>query len=452
MKHLFYFFIFLISFSTHAQIVKDTTINGRPFVLHIIQPQETLYGIAREYSAELNQIVVQNPSVIQGLKVGMKILVPLQKPRENVAKDKSKKINVFKNKKKTRNLKPAVVFSDSSIVKAALLLPFYLDMNDTLDAHNDSRELTTIFPKSTAAIQYYSGVLLALDMLKSLSYNVDLKVLDVPNDSVYMSILDSTILDDRSLIVGPLHANQFKKLANRYGLDTNRRLVSPLSYKNVIKNHVNTYQFVPFSNVQIDSIVSLVAKKYSSENLLIIGREQEIGLVRKFKSSISLNTDLKYKSYTVSKDLPDKEMIKQKLDESENIVLVASNNRAFVSRVIPILASMEDTLFTVYGLESWNRITSLDEIELNLLNVHYPSVFFHDENQLFNGFRDSYYNRFEEYPSKYAYAAYKQFLFLVDDNFSELYDFQKVENQKGWINTRFPIVFIQDFKQQIFDN
>ena len=165
MKHLFYFFIFLISFSTHAQIVKDTTINGRPFVLHIIQPQETLYGIAREYSAELNQIVVQNPSVIQGLKVGMKILVPLQKPRENVAKDKSKKINVFKNKKKTRNLKPAVVFSDSSIVKAALLLPFYLDMNDTLAAHNDSRELTTIFPKSTAAIQYYSGVLLALDML-----------------------------------------------------------------------------------------------------------------------------------------------------------------------------------------------------------------------------------------------------------------------------------------------
>ena len=452
MKYIFCFFIFLIiGLSSHAQIVKDTTINGRPFVLHIIQPQETLYGIAREYSAELNQIVVQNPSVIQGLKVGMKIYVPLQKPREDVTKNKSKKINVFKNKKNVRNIKSPVVFSDSSIVKAALLLPFYLDMNDTLDAHNDSRELTTIFPKSTAAIQYYSGVLLALDMLKSLGYNVDLKVLDVPNDSIYMSILDSTILDDRSLIVGPLHANQFKKLANRYGLDTNRRLVSPLSYKNVIKNHRNTYQFVPFSNVQIDSIVSLLAKKCSSENLLIIGREQEIGLVRKFKSSISFNTDLKYKSYTVSKDLPDKEMIKQKLDASENIVLVASNNRAFVSRVLPILASMEDTSFTVYGLESWNRITSLDEIELNLLNVHYPSVFFHDENQLFNGFRDNYYYRFEEYPSKYSYAAYKQFLFLIADGFSGLYNFKKVQNQKGWINTSFPIVFIQDFKQQIID-
>ena len=143
-------------------------------------------------------------------------------------------------------------------------------MNDTLEAHNDSRKLTTIYPKSITAIHYYSGVLLAMDTLKSIGYSVDLKVLDISDDSVYISILDSTILDDRSLIIGPLHANQFMKLGDRYGLDTNRRLVSPLSYKNVIKNYDNTYQFVPFSNVQIDTIISFIEKKYSTENLLII--------------------------------------------------------------------------------------------------------------------------------------------------------------------------------------
>lgn len=441
MRYLFCFLFFLSGLSAHTQTIKDTIINDRPYVIHEVQPQETLYGIARKYNVELNQIVVQNPFVIQGLIPGNRILIPMMGYVTNPPPS-SKLLN---------RLKPKVVVSDSAIVKAALLLPFYLDMNDTLEAHNDTRKLTAIYPKSTTAIQYYSGVLLALDVLKSLGYSVDMKVLDVPNDSVCMAILDSTILDDRSLIVGPLHANQFKKLANRYGLDTNRRLVSPLSYKNVIKNHENTYQFVPFSNVQIDTIVGLIAKKHSSENLLIIGSEQEMGLVRKFKSSLSVNTDLKYKSYTVSEGLPDKEMMKQQLDESENVVLVASNNRAFVSRVIPMLASMEDTVFTVYGLESWNRITSLDEIELNLLNVHYPSVFFQDENQLFNGFRDNYHHRFKEYPSKYAYAAYKQFLFLIADSFTGLYDFQKVQNQKGWINTRFPIVFIQDYKQQIIE-
>ena len=451
MRYLFCFLTFWITLNVHAQAAKDTTINGRPFVVHIVQTQETLYGIAREYNAELNQVVVYNPSIIQGLKVGMKILVPLQKSRTNDEKKVSKIFNVFKKKTKPSNIKPTFIDSDSSIVKAALLLPFYLDMNDTLKAYNVSTKLTSIYHKSKTAIEYYSGVLLALDMLKSLGYNVDIKVLDVPNDSMCMAILDSTILDDRSLIVGPLHANQFKKLASRYGSDSNRRLVSPLSYKNVIKNHENTYQFVPFSNVQIDTIVGLIARKHSSENLLVIGNQQEMGLLRKFKSSLSLNTDLKYKLYTVSEGLPEKEMMKQSLDESENVVMVASNNRAFVSRVIPMLASMEDTLFTVYGLESWNRFSSLDEIELNLLKVHYPSVFFQDENQLFYDFRNNYHHRFKEYPSKYAYAAYKQFLFLIADGFTGLYSFQKVRNHKGWINTRFPVVFIQEYKQQIID-
>ena len=57
-------------------------------------------------------------------------------------------------------------------------------------------------------------------------------------------------------------------------LDSNRRLVSPLSYKNVIKNHENTYQFVPFSNVQIDTIVGLISKNHNSKNLLIIGNRR----------------------------------------------------------------------------------------------------------------------------------------------------------------------------------
>ena len=235
MRFLFYFLIFWSGLNLHAQTVKDTVINGLPFVVHLVQSQETLYGIAREYNAELNQVVVQNPSVIQGLKVGMKILVPLQKPRLDEEKKSSKIFNVFKKKTITTNVKPAVVFSDSSIVKVALLLPFYLDMNDTLKAHNDTRKLTNIYPKSKTAIQYYSGALLALDTLKSLGYSVDMRVLDVPSDSVFMALLDSTILDDRSLIVGPLHANQFKKLANRYGLDS----------------HISLYRFPMYRLIQL---------------------------------------------------------------------------------------------------------------------------------------------------------------------------------------------------------
>ena len=99
MRYLFCFLNFFICLEAHAQIAKDTIINGRPFVLHIVQPQETLFGISREYSAEFNQIVVQNPSVLQGLKIGMEILVPMQKPRVDEKKDGAKIFNLNIKKK-----------------------------------------------------------------------------------------------------------------------------------------------------------------------------------------------------------------------------------------------------------------------------------------------------------------------------------------------------------------
>ena len=94
MRYLFCFLTFWITLNVHAQAAKDTTINGRPFVVHIVQHKKH-YTHCREYNAELNQVVVYNPSIIQGLKVGMKILVPLQKSRTNDEKKVSKIFNVF---------------------------------------------------------------------------------------------------------------------------------------------------------------------------------------------------------------------------------------------------------------------------------------------------------------------------------------------------------------------
>ena len=58
---------------------KDTIIDGKPFVIHTVEPRETLYGISRLYNAELNDLVVSNPIVIQGLQIGYKLLVPIRK-------------------------------------------------------------------------------------------------------------------------------------------------------------------------------------------------------------------------------------------------------------------------------------------------------------------------------------------------------------------------------------
>lgn len=446
-------FILLIfsAFFAEAQMVKDTTINGRPFVIHVIQLQETLYGISREYNAELNEIVVHNPSVIQGLKTGTRLLVPLQKERGGQSKTKSKILSVFKKKVADEFSHKPVVVLDTVTFKMALLLPFYLDMNDTLEVHNETKLPTTIYPKSRTALDYYSGIQLALDTIARLGYSVDVKVLDVSNDSVYNALLDSTILDDRQLILGPLHVRQFNRLAQRYGSDSNRVLVSPLSYKSPIGKYTNTYQLIPLPKMQLDTIVSVLKTKHLGKHVVIIGREEDENLIKHLKINLlSEPNQIRYKHYIFKAgELPEKELLYEVLDERENIVLIPSNNRSFVSRVLPMLGSMEDTSFTVYGLDSWNRFDNLDMDDLVNLNVHIPSALFPAPIALYQDFVFYYYQRYNAYPSKYAFAAYKQMLFFVTEEFSKMYSFSNPESYPGYLNTEFPLIHYQDYKQHL---
>ena len=267
---------FFFSINTHCQFIKDTIVNGRPFALHTVQPKETLYGLSREYNAELNQIVVQNPSVIQGLKIGVRLQIPLQKQRVQKTIDKAVLPKVIPNKKSyiVKKQDDPFLITDSTIINAALLLPFFLDKNDQLETDNLSGKPTLLYPNSSIALAYYSGVLLALDTLKSLGLNIHLKVLDVPNDSVFNTILNSTILDDRALIIGPLLANQFRRLSKNMEVILINALF-PLSFKNVIGKYANTYQFVPFPSLQIDTIVSYLNFNKDNSNMVVVGQESE---------------------------------------------------------------------------------------------------------------------------------------------------------------------------------
>ena len=83
----------------------------------------------------------------------------------------------------------------------ALLLPFYLDLNDSFLAINNKN---IIYPKSKVAIDFYFGFQLAIDSLNKLGYEIDLMVLDIPNDSVFTHILESNIPYDREYIFGPI--------------------------------------------------------------------------------------------------------------------------------------------------------------------------------------------------------------------------------------------------------
>jgi LysM repeat protein len=63
----------------HAQKDNDipTTVNGKKYYMHTVGKEETIYGIAHKFNLEPKDIVLENPSAMDGVKTGDVLLIPM---------------------------------------------------------------------------------------------------------------------------------------------------------------------------------------------------------------------------------------------------------------------------------------------------------------------------------------------------------------------------------------
>ena len=84
---LFFVLIISPSFSQAPQtggIQKSkisTTVGGVTFFLHTVEKGQTLFAISKAYEISLNDIIIENPKAIDGIKPGQVLKVPVKKPK-----------------------------------------------------------------------------------------------------------------------------------------------------------------------------------------------------------------------------------------------------------------------------------------------------------------------------------------------------------------------------------
>lgn len=68
--------IFLLTQKVYAQKQRIETINGTKYIIHKVQPKETVYSISKLYNVGQDDLVGLNPSISSVLKSGLEITVP----------------------------------------------------------------------------------------------------------------------------------------------------------------------------------------------------------------------------------------------------------------------------------------------------------------------------------------------------------------------------------------
>ena len=197
---------------------------SRDFIFHEVQKEETLYSISRKYGISQDEIVRLNPDATEGLKTGKMLIIPPARANTAFIPQEGDTIDTFAALPPDTTAKPdfETLFARSTeplkTLNIALALPFQLDKvteNSKIDGNTDK------------FLEFYQGMLLAIDSLKRLGLSFNLYVFDSGKSEVEIkNMLNNPELKNMDMLIGPAYTVQIKPLSD-FALLNQIKLIIP---------------------------------------------------------------------------------------------------------------------------------------------------------------------------------------------------------------------------------
>jgi LysM repeat protein/ABC-type branched-subunit amino acid transport system substrate-binding protein len=459
-----------------TQVSADTS----QLIRHKVEKGQTLYSIAKKYNTGIEDIISLNPGVEKVLKAGQVITIPGKKSatgREEKPEKKVDKLKTGNREKATGSEENKITGSKTKDIpcgqfnynkspitfKVALLLPLYLKdfehvINvDTINVkEEDKPSENEFFEKSKIFVEFYEGVLLALDTLKKEGVSFDLYVYDTEKDTnLVKNILKKQVFRTMDIIIGPVYSSCFN-IVSRFAKENNINIVSPMSSRNkTISNNPRLFQVIPSQHEQI-RILARCLSAYKDCRIVVLhgGRKPEKEMAQEFKKNVSeffgqdFNPD-SYKEVTVTIDesiqMGDESnrkiiaLIKKNLSvTSGNLVVIPSSDAALVTELINQLNNInteEDNPFniTACGFPNWQKFDNIEieylhDLQLITVSSNYIDYNLPEVRKFVIKYRDT----FSTEPTQYSFQGYDIGMFFLTALKKYGKDFGQCLNEPGY--------------------
>lgn len=239
-----------------VKIVKPFEDISEKFILHKVKKGDTFYSLTRYYNVLKSDLLVLNPSLLEGLKLGATIKIKEKIEGEEVDE-------IYSD-----------VIAENASVKIALLLPFRAKVFDTLTPQEifKNRRLPNI------VTDFYLGAELAIDSLRKQGVQVEMNVFDTEErNTVINDILSSNSLKEADVIIGPLYSEETEKVADRVNVPVIYPVFSA-SQSSFSKSKI--VKTSPDKNLYKEVLLSYITEKYTNENIIIVGDSTTTSLLK----------------------------------------------------------------------------------------------------------------------------------------------------------------------------
>ena len=419
------------------------------FIYHEVKPREGFYSISKKYNVTEQTIRRFNEDLVQdGIKLGTILKIPRNPSDTLLISDKPEMATAETLSQSANGYSFPQVVCDTftynrwrDVFNVSLLLPFTQettsDITEELDENgepiNERKETTNsnrVSQQSSYFLDFYQGVLIALDSLKKQGLSVNLNVYNTAKSVANVEeLIQSDALKNSNLIIGPAYPECLQPIS-KYSAENRIALISPLSPNSFLLNQ-NPYIFQvnPSFTTQLEEFIGQV-DFCTGQNIVVIHENDStnVAMLNSFKSLIAdriadcTSPDfIHFKEVTYKAGSPAPE-IQERISHSlslsrSNLVLVPSNNEAFVSDLLANLHTLS-TIYKypieVYGYPRWQKFRNIQPDYYYQLEITLFNPFFIDYKKTnVKKFVASYRDAFRSEPTQFAFQGYDVTLYFL---------------------------------------
>ena len=364
-----------------------------------VEPQQTIYSLSKDNDISIEELVNLNPSLKNGLQAGMQIKLPVQKSTQKFPIQQGEKVDASSIDLQQSTLKSAIVYKEQKEI--VFLLPFN---NNYLTLENNKPLLDNKLQKDVflnMTLDFYSGVLLALDEIQKQNHPVNVRIIDSKESNRNMDIdalLAENNFSQSDVIIGPFFQSNADALSTALQ-DQPTYIVSPLSTDEG-EGHLNQVRAMPTSEMLKSGMMDYMTTK--QKNIVYLTHQQQ-----SIDFGVSSGTVLTINS---KGDNLSVEQLKAELKKYVgNYIVLDSDSLEAAINLTNILADLR-TEFDLQ-LVFLERSSILDSSEISIqtladLKTTFPSVTADFDHYKYNEFYNQFYQKYQRSPNRFAVRGY----------------------------------------------
>lgn len=359
------------------------------FITHVVEKGDTFYNLTRKYKVSEESLLLINPELKEGLKLGTTIFIkPIVEAK-----------NTFESPK----------FSNSNGLKVSFLMPMMSDSTYAFGKNTNESKLRTI------VADYYLGAKMAIEELEKKGIQIDFHVYDTKNDvEVIQNILKQNSIKESDVIIGPFFFDKAEMVAE---VLKDVPVIVPLYSKKQESNHQpNLIKTGIDEKNTIDALGEYLVDYYKNQKIILISdfTAQNISDQQKLEKKLKEH-NVPFQNINPTKNAKNESVLyinKTSLlggiaKEKETWVVLMSENLSVNSEVISTYGMNNNGKIRLFSNIQMKKLENVNFNHLADLKWTFPAVYFDEVNSKeIEAFKTKFREKNFAFPESFAFSGY----------------------------------------------